>query len=318
MVISIKPGSNTSHEVSDSFGKKELKSSSLARVQLGLAWVSWAYKSRPKEMAALRACASIGQCLLMNAWTEALSEVKMIAAQVLLTREDFNQQGRSEKVKETLLALLHHQVVPIVNENDSVSDEEIKFGDNDVLSALLASLSEAEMLVILSTATGLMTHKDAGTLVPFIAEITPSIEQMAQGTNSPTAVGGMITKIEAAKIATKSGCAVFIGSGEQPANLNEIFKGKAVGTFFAPAGLNLVDRKKWLAFFPKACGSLVVNNEAYRAVTEQGDSLLAWGLCTVEGKFKKTDVISISTQDGKIFAQGITRFDSEELLAIKG
>jgi len=285
---------------------------------VGLGMGKLGYKSRPKEMAELRACASIGQCLLMNAWTEALSEVKMIPAQVLLTREDFNQQGRSEKVKETLLALLHHQVVPIVNENDSVSDEEIKFGDNDVLSALLASLSEAEMPLILSTATGLMTHKDAGTLVPFIAEITPSIEQMAQGTNSPTAVGGMITKIEAAKIATKSGCAVFIGSGEQPANLNEIFKGKAVGTFFAPAGLNLVDRKKWLAFFPKACGSLVVNNEAYRAVTEQGDSLLAWGLCTVEGKFKKTDVISISTQDGKIFAQGITRFDSEELLAIKG
>jgi glutamate 5-kinase len=285
---------------------------------VGLGMGKLGYKTRPDELAELRACASIGQCLLMNAWSKALDEVGMIPGQVLLTREDFNQQSRSEKVKETLLTLLERQVVPIVNENDSVSDEEIKFGDNDVLSALLASLSEADMLVILSTAPGLMTHKDNGKLVPFIAEITPAIEQMAQGTNSPTAVGGMITKIDAAKVATKSGCAVFIGSGEQPANLTEIFEGKAIGTFFPPSGLNLKDRKRWLAFFPKPQGSLIVSHACYKNIIEKGSSLLASGLCLVEGPFDKNDVVSIKTEGGQAFAQGVSRFNSTELKSLQG
>lgn len=285
---------------------------------VGLGMGKLGYKTRPDELAELRACASIGQCLLMNAWSKALDEVGMIPSQVLLTREDFNQQSRSEKVKETLLTLLERQVVPIVNENDSVSDEEIKFGDNDVLSALLASLSEADMLVILSTAPGLMTHKDNGKLVPFIAEITPAIEQMAQGTNSPTAVGGMITKIDAAKVATKSGCAVFIGSGEQPANLTEIFEGKAIGTFFPPSGLNLKDRKRWLAFFPKPQGSLIVSHACYKNIIEKGSSLLASGLCLVEGPFDKNDVVSIKTEGGQAFAQGVSRFNSTELKSLQG
>ena len=210
--------------------------------------------SRPTDLALLRACAAIGQCLLMNAWTEALGKWAWFCP-VLLTRDDFNERVRSQKVQETLEALLAQGVVPIVNENDSVSDEEIKFGDNDVLSALLCSLGKADLLVILSTAKGLMTHPQSGDLVPFVAEITPAIEQMAKGTESPTAVGGMVTKIEAAKIATKSGCAVFIGSGEQPSELSEIINGDATGSFFAPTGLELRERKRWLAFFPKPKGT---------------------------------------------------------------
>ena len=285
---------------------------------VGLGMGKLGLSSRPNDLSILRACASIGQCLLMNAWTEALEKVGLMPAQVLLTRDDFNERSRSKKVRETLDALLSHKVVPIVNENDSVSDEEIKFGDNDVLSALLASLGGAEMLVILSTAMGLMTHHQAGSLIPFIAEITPAIEQMAEGTKSQTAVGGMVTKIDAAKIATKSGCAVFIGSGEQPADLTQIFSGNAVGTFFAPAGLALKDRKKWLAFFPKAKGHLIVDAGAIEAILNQGSSLLASGLHSVEGTFEKSDVISIATQDGKVFAKGITRFNSDELDQIKG
>ena len=273
---------------------------------------------RPEELPLLRACASIGQCLLMTPWSEALGKVGLIPSQVLLTRDDFNQRSRSTKVRETLDALLEKRIIPVVNENDSVSDDEIKFGDNDVLSALLASLCEAEMLVILSTATGLMTHHEAGELIPFVAEITPAIEQMAKGTNSPTAVGGMSTKIDAAKIATKSGCALFIGSGEQPADLWQIFQGKAEGTFFSPSGLDLKDRKKWLAFFPKPKGCLFVDEGAYEAIINQGSSLLASGLKEVDGSFEKSDVISISTHNGEIFAQGISRFSSSELEQIKG
>ncbi len=285
---------------------------------VGLGMGKLGFPDRPSDLSILRACASIGQCLLMNAWSEALDKVGLVPAQVLLTRDDFNERARSEKVRQTLDALLTHEVVPIVNENDSVSDEEIKFGDNDVLSALLASLGEAEMLVILSTAKGLMTHHEAGSLIPFVAEITPAIEQMAQGTNSPTAVGGMITKIEAAKIATKSGCAVFIGSGEQAADLTQIFAGKAVGTFFSPAGLDLKDRKKWLAFFPKPKGSLIVDDGAREAILNHGSSLLPSGLRAIEGKFEKAEVISIAALDGQVFARGISSFSSSELDRLKG
>jgi len=285
---------------------------------VGLGMGKLGFTSRPTDLATLRACASIGQCLLMNAWSDALGKVGLVPAQVLLTRDDFNQKNRSEKVQQTLEALLEQGVIPIVNENDSVSDEEIKFGDNDVLSALLACLGRAEMLIILSTAMGLMTHREAGTLIPFVAEITPAIEEMAKGTNSPTAVGGMITKIEAAKIATQSACSVFIGSGEQPADLPEIFAGNATGTFFAPSGLPLKDRKRWLAFFPKPKGSILVDQGAVDAIVNQGGSLLAGGINMVTGNFEKADVVSIADLAGNIFAQGITRFSSSELDTIKG
>lgn len=199
-----------------------------------------------------------------------------------------------------------------------MSDEEIKFGDNDVLSALLASLGRAELLVILSTAKGLMTHPDAGQLIPFVAEITPSIEQMAQGTTSPTAVGGMVTKIDAAKVATKSGCAVFIGSGENPQELIKIVNGQAEGTFFSPCGLELNERKKWLAFFPSPKGTLHIDEGACEAILLKGGSLLACGLLEVDGEFEKAEVVEIINPSGKTIARGISRFNKNELLLIKG
>ena len=285
---------------------------------VGLGMGKLGINERPKDLSLLRACASVGQCLLMNAWSKAFESVGLVASQVLLTREDFKSRDRSQKVQETLSALLEQNVVPIVNENDSVSDEEIKFGDNDVLSALLASLGKAELLVILSTARGLMTHPDVGDLVPFVAEITPSIEQMAQGTNSPTAVGGMTTKIEAANIATKSGCAAFIGSGEKPQELGKIVSGQAEGTFFAPCGLELNERKKWLAFFPSPKGSLHIDEGACEAILLNGGSLLARGLSEVSGDFGKAEVVEIVNPSGKTIARGITRFSKEELLLIQG
>ena len=285
---------------------------------VGLGMGKLGISERPKDLSLLRACASVGQCLLMNAWSKAFESVGLVSSQVLLTREDFKSRDRSQKVQETLSALLEQNVVPVVNENDSVSDEEIKFGDNDVLSALLASLGKAELLVILSTARGLMTHPDVGDLVPFVAEITPSIEQMAQGTNSPTAVGGMTTKIEAANIATKSGCAAFIGSGEKPQELGKIVNGQAEGTFFAPCGLELNERKKWLAFFPSPKGSLRIDEGACEAILLNGGSLLARGLNEVSGDFGKAEVVEIVNPSGKTIARGITRFSKEELLLIQG
>ena len=157
----------------------------------------------------------------------------------------------------------------------------------------------AELLVILSTAQGLMTHPDAGRLIPFVAEITPSIEQMAQGTASPTAVGGMTTKITAAKIATKSGCAVFIGSGENPQELANILNGQAEGTFFAPSGLDLNARKKWLAFFPEPKGTLQIDAGACEAILLNGGSLLARGLTEIKETSTEPKSLRSSTLPAK-------------------
>ena len=304
-------------------GIKGLRSSGIETIlvssgAVGLGMGKLALVERPKDLALLRACASIGQCQLMSAWSETMESVGLMASQVLLTREDFGSRERSQKVQETLSSLLDKGVVPVVNENDSVSDEEIKFGDNDVLSALLASLGKSEMLVILSTAKGLMTHPEAGSLIPFVAEITPSIEEMAQGTSSKTAVGGMTTKIEAAKIATKSGCAVFIGSGENPQDLGKIVNGHAEGTFFSPSGLELNERKKWLAFFPSPKGSLHIDDGACEAILLNGGSLLACGLREVTGDFDKAEVVEIINPSGKTIARGISRFGKSDLLLIQG
>lgn len=286
---------------------------------VGLGMGKLGINQRPKDLSLLRACASVGQCLLMNAWSQSLEKKGLIASQVLLTREDFDNRNRTKKVQETLNSLADNGVVPIINENDSISDDEIKFGDNDVLSALLASLGKADFLVILSTAMGLMTNPSSGKLIPFVAEITPAIESMAKGTSSETAVGGMVTKIEAAKIATKSGCATFIGSGENPAQLNDIISGnKILGTFFAPTGLDLSERKKWLAFFPAPAGSISVDSGAVDAILNKGSSLLAIGITDVSGTFEKADVVEIKDPLGITVARGITRFSKVELLKLKG
>lgn len=285
---------------------------------VGLGMGKLGHKSRPKDLSILRSCASVGQSELMHAWKSALGNHSFLAAQILLTREDFNEQGRSIKVRETIESLLQQGVVPVVNENDSISDEELKFGDNDVLSALLASLTKAELLIILTTAKGLMTSENSGVLVPFVSEINAEIEEMATGTSSPTAVGGMVTKIEAAKVATKSGCAVFIGSGETPGRLPQIIDGLAEGTFFSPSGLELNQRKKWLAFFPNPKGSIEIDEGACRAILEKGASLLASGLLRISGSFSRSDVVSIIDPSGKIIARGICRFASDELDQIIG
>ncbi len=285
---------------------------------VGLGMGKLGLDNRPKDLSLLRSCASIGQSELMHAWKSSLGNHSHLAAQILLTREDFNEHARSDKVRETVETLLKHGIIPVVNENDSVSDDELKFGDNDVLSALLASLCQAELLIILTTAKGLMTSASSGILVPFVSEISADIEKMAEGTTSATAVGGMATKIEAAKIATKSGCAVFIGSGETPGRLSEIIEGQAEGTFFAPAGLPLNRRKKWLAFFPSPKGSIEIDAGASDAILDDGASLLATGVVRSSGEFGRSEVVSIINPGGKIIARGISRFSSDELASIIG
>ena len=285
---------------------------------VGLGMGKLGLTERPADAAALRACAAIGQSLLMNLWRDALEPFDIVPAQILLTREDFRSRASSLNVEATLRNLLDQGVLPVVNENDSVSDEEIRFGDNDVLSALLASLCKANLLVMLSTAEGLVDREGGGEVVPFIEEITPEIEAMAGGSENATSVGGMVTKLEAAKISAKSGCACFVGSGYDPSILDRVIEGEAVGTFFAPAGLPLKARKQWLAFFPKTRGVLIVDDGARRAVVEEGKSLLAKGVSAFRGDFSRGDVVAIETENGEVVGQGAVGFSSDELPRVQG
>jgi len=273
---------------------------------------------RPKELSQKQACAAIGQSLLMQTWQRGFDPHQLSVAQVLLTHDDLRIRGRYLAVKATLERLLAYNVIPVVNENDTVSAAEIKFGDNDTLSAMVASLMQAQYLVILSLAPGLIDLQGTGQIVPVVEKITPEIEAMAGGTTSETAVGGMASKVAAAKLATKAGCGVFITSGAASGALSDLFRGRSSGTFFVPSGLPMESRKRWLAYFQRPTGTLVVNAGAVRALRDGGKSLLAVGVTGADGGFTAEEIVNIAAPDGAVFARGVAAFAADEIPAIAG
>jgi len=285
---------------------------------VGLGMGSLGLEQRPGEMPVLQACAAIGQSSLVETWQQAFGAHGVTIAQVLLTREDLNSRSRHLGVRDTLEALLSRGVVPVINENDTVSTEEIKFGDNDVLSALVASLLKAQTLVILSTVEGLKDMSGDGAVLPIVESVTPEIEAMAGGTQSATAVGGMVSKLEAARIANQSGCGVFIVDGRRPETLGEVLEGRNPGTFFVPEKADLKARKRWLAFFQEPCGALIVDAGARAAVQEQGGSLLAKGIRSVEGDFPRKALVQVEDGGGQVFARGVCQFASAEVQELLG
>lgn len=285
---------------------------------IGLGMGRLSLQQRPSDLATLQACAAIGQPLLMSTWLKGLEKFDIPGAEVLLTREDVRGRNRHMAIRNTLERLLKIGVVPIVNENDTVSAEEIKFGDNDILSALVASLLRADLLVLLSTIPGLIDRQGSGEVVSVIPEITPEIRAMADGPESQTSVGGMISKIEAASIATQSGCGVFIGQGEDPRILSELAAGDASGSFFLPRKWPMAARKRWIAFFEKPAGYLTVDDGAEKALRNDGRSLLAKGLTAINGEFEEGRVLGICDSRGTVFARGITGYDSKDLKKVIG
>ena len=269
-------------------------------------------KRKPADIAKKQACAAIGQSLLMQTWQDALDPHKLTAAQVLLTREDLRDRHRHLAVKAAIESMLDYGTIPIINENDTVSAAEIKFGDNDTLSALVASLMRAEHLVILSTAPGLIDMNGTKRIVPVVEKITPAIEAMAGGTTDITATGGMISKISAAKLATKSGCGVFIANGAEPDIIPRLLSGDNPGTFFVPSGLPLESKKRWIAYFQKPAGTLSINANAARALREKNSSLLAIGITSTTGNYKSGDTLDILA-DGTLIARGQTTFTAAEV-----
>lgn len=277
------------------------------------------YKKRPTDLAKLQACAAVGQSRLMATYEKLFAKHDLHAAQVLLTHEDLQDHSRHLNARNTLLALLKHGVVPIINENDAVSFTELKFGDNDRLSALVASLLPADLLVILTTVDGVLENfgKANARTIATVEKIDARLEGIGGGTDSETAVGGMASKIQAAKIVMRSGIPLVIASGRNKSALARIMDGEEEGTIFLPQPGKLRGRKRWIAFFHHPKGTLFVDEGAKTALREKGRSLLPPGVVRCEGEFAAGDVLSICDREGLEFARGIARFDSAAVRARK-
>jgi len=270
------------------------------------------YENRPADLAEKQACAAVGQTRLMAVYEKLFAAHHLHIAQVLLTHDDLEHHERHLNARNTLVTLLNRGVVPIINENDAVSFTEIKFGDNDKLSALVAALLPADLLVILTTVDGVIENfgkKNARTL-SVIEKIDATVQAMAGGTTSETAVGGMKSKIDAAKIAVRSGIPLVIASGGKKTALTKILAGEDEGTLFIAKPDKLQGRKRWIAFFHHPQGTLFVDDGAKLALREKGKSLLPPGVARCEGEFAADDVVRICDLNGTEFARGITRFSS--------
>jgi glutamate 5-kinase len=273
------------------------------------------FEKRPTELSELQACAAVGQSLLMAKYEAIFSNYKIPIAQVLLTHDDLEHHDRHLNARNTLITLLKYKVIPIINENDAVSSYELKFGDNDKLSALVACLLPADLLIIMTTVDGLMENfgTQNARLIHEASISDPSIVKLAHGTKSETSVGGMKTKIQAAKIVTRAGIPMIIASGQKPDTLNLIFEGKPEGTLFIPQEKKLKSRKRWIAFFHYPKGTLIVDEGAKKAIREQGKSLLLPGIKRCDGEFQAGEVVRICDEDGTEFARGLTRFDANKI-----
>ena len=273
-------------------------------------------QERPKTLAKQQACAAIGQSRLIQCWQDGLQPHGLIAGQILLTHEGLRIRNRYVNAKATIEQLLNYGVVPVINENDSVSAIEIRFGNNDLLGAMVASLSDADQYQILSTAPGLIDMDGDGQVIPVVETITPEIESLAKGTHSPTAVGGMVSKLEAAKLSTESGCETFIADGSAENIIVHIIDGEAVGTRFKASPQPMGSKKRWLAYFQRASGSISIDDGASDAIIRRGRSLLPAGVTGFDGHFKAGDVVDILNTAGVAVARGEISFSSAEIATI--
>jgi glutamate 5-kinase len=282
-------------------------------IAAGMQRLGWS--TRPHAMHELQAAAAVGQMGLAQAYESCFSQYGLKTAQILLTHEDLADRLRYLNARSTLTALLALGVVPIINENDTVVTDEIKFGDNDTLGALVANLVEAEVLVILTDQTGLFTadpRKDpAATLVAEHRADDPALEAMAGGAGSGISKGGMITKVKAAQRAARSGAHTLIASGRETDVLPRLARGEALGTLLFASATPLAARKQWLADHLQLAGSLILDPGAVKALAS-GKSLLPVGVTAVEGEFGRGAAVACRTADGREIARGLVNYSSTE------
>ena len=280
----------------------------------GMKRLGWA--TRPQEIHALQAAAAVGQMGLAQMYETKLRENGLGSAQVLLTHADLADRERYLNARSTLLTLLHHKVLPVINENDTVVNDEIKFGDNDTLGALVANLVEADALVILTDQKGLYTADPRkNSAAEFVHEAfagDPALETMAGGVGSSIGSGGMITKILAAKRAAGSGASTVIAWGREPDALIRLCKGESIGTLLVAQTQKQQARKQWMADHLQLRGAVTVDPGAASKLQAEGKSLLAIGMTHVEGDFSRGDVIAIRDVNGLEIARGLANYASTE------
>lgn len=278
---------------------------------------------KPKTIPGKQAAAAVGQGVLMHTYEKFFADYGQIVAQVLITKTEAIDRHRYTNTRNTFMELMRQRVIPIVNENDVVALDELKIGDNDNMSALVAGIVDADLVIILSDVDGLytdnpQTHPDA-VIVPEVAEITPEIEASAGGVGSARGTGGMATKIQAAKAATSSGIHLVIASGTEKNAITRVLQGEELGTLFVSRENRLQFRKRWLAFGAKIAGSIVVDDGCAKAIRKAGGcSILPAGVFAVQGEFLPGSTVSVIDKDAHELARGLVHYSSAELELIKG
>ncbi|MEA1927903.1 MAG: glutamate 5-kinase, partial [Candidatus Auribacterota bacterium] len=277
---------------------------------------------RPKSIPGLQAAAAVGQAILMHIYHEYFSKAGCRIGQVLLTRDGFHHRDRHLNVRHTIQTLLEEGIIPIINENDTVAVDELKFGDNDHLAALVANLIQADLLIILTDVDGLLSSsvssKGERKVIPRVDEITPDIIDLIEDRGNEDSRGGMKSKLEAVEIVTRAGGRVIIAHGAHADIITRIMEGKEVGTYFPTGFSRMRSRKCWIAFSCLQKGRIIVDSGARRALVERGKSLLASGIIGIEGEYEAGDMISIVDDDGEEFCRGLVNYSSEDLEKIKG
>jgi glutamate 5-kinase len=271
---------------------------------------------RPRDLPGLQAAAAVGQAGLMHLYRTAFAAHGLTVGQILLTREDVR---RRLNVRHTLFSLLQGGVVPIINENDSVAVDEIKFGDNDYLAALVAVLIRAELLVLLTDVEGLLRPQGSGlSVIPIVERITPELQGLAGGSDKELSRGGMRSKMEAGRIMSRSGGMMAIASGRRPGVLAELIEGRPTGTLFLADPKRAGEKQWWIAFSRQRKGTITVDDGARRALVSRGKSLLASGVTAIAGDVRPGEMVGIAGPDGIEFARGLSNYGTEDLKRIRG
>jgi glutamate 5-kinase len=281
-------------------------------------------KKRPTTVPDLQMAAAVGQSRLMATYDALFDKYDIKIGQILLTHDDLNHRARHLNARSTMINLLEHDIVPIVNENDVIAVDEIKFGDNDLLASLVAIMMEANALILLTTVDGFrIPHgKDRTRRASILEGVNAATLSHAIGKGSDLSTGGMASKLQSAGMALSTGIPVVIANGRNDGVLGKIMSGSDSGTFILPSDIRTNGgfpmRKRWIAFFHKTKGTLTVDAGAVAALTEKGRSLLAAGIKNVAGEFAAESVVNIASEDGKIIARGLTPYASGDIRTIMG
>ncbi len=302
---------------------------------IGSGMAELGFSERPNTLPQLQASASVGQSRLVTRYAHSLHNHGYHAGQILLTRDDFDDRTRYLNAKNTIRALFDMGSVPVINENDTISTDEIRFGDNDLLAALVTHMIQAEALVLLTSVPGLCASRPypaavrevftdrsvegiEGDVVDVLEEVDEEVMDLARETTSPSGTGGMASKLEAVRIATEAGETAVMANGRMENVLLRVMDGEDCGTLILPAGEKLRSRKRWIRFTSRPQGTIMVDAGARTALQERGKSLLPSGIVGVKGQFASGDVVRIESPEGKEFARGLTNYDADEVRQIKG